>query len=594
MLNFRSNTLDYGQQLNPPPGYQLERAVCTTYSLDLLALLAIPVALFYRRNLDEGASAERMDILDAIQRSADKLVVYCQKGKISVPHDAGKSLCFIEDCVREVLPADARTSFHPKLWVMSYTRPGAPTLFRVLIGSRNLTMDRSWDVAFYLEGLVGPQEQAANGPIVDQLNWLVAQKDFPGSSAFMEQLRRAEFQVDEPFRAFAFQPMGIPGHTNPLLEARFGDLLVVSPFVDVQALRILKGNSSGHRWLFSRREELDKIPLSVLEGFQPYTFSQRVEEGEEDEELRESGQDVPMQQQLHAKLFVGTLPRGLFRWYLGSANSTSPALDRNQELLVMLEGREAVLAPVELAQELTGAQSGLQVFEPYTRSNEEPTKSEEMDLRSVVHPLLRALDDGVLTAECVALSERPGLFAIVLRFTPLLSVPPDITITCAPLGHAFDEKSVKDADELRYEDMALFHLSPFLRWTVRHAQGTELTFLTRMDITLPADRRDAVFRSFVDTTDKFFQFIRFLLGEGEADIVFTQQLLQKGKGLGTGGTESTLYPLLEELMVAASRHPERLTSIDQVMQRLHRSGAGDLIPPDFLKVWEQFKPFAHG
>lgn len=594
MLNFRNDTLDYGQQLNPPPGYQLERAVCTTYSLDLLSLLAIPVALFYRRNLDDGASADRMDILDAIQRSADKLVVYCQKGKIAVPAEAGKSLCFIEDCVREVLPVDARTSFHPKVWVMSYTRQGAPTLYRVLIGSRNLTMDRSWDVAFYLEGFVGATVQPTNAPVVDLLSWLVAQQDFPASAVFIEQFRRVEFQVDEPFRDFAFHPMGIPGHTNPLLEARFGDLLVVSPFVDVQALRTLKGNSNGQRWLFSRSEELDRIPLSVLDGFETYAFSQRVVEGEEDEDLRESGQDNPMQQQLHAKLFVGTEARGQVRWYLGSANSTGPALDRNQEMLVALQGRDAALAPQELAHELTGVVSGLQVFEPYKRANEEPTKSKEVDLRGVVHPLLRALEQGALNAECLPLEQKPGQYDIVLHFAPPLTSELSISITCAPLGWSFAEKEVKDVAELRFAGMALFQLSPFLRWTVRHAKGTEVTFLTRVEITLPDGRKDAVFHSFVDTTDKFFQFIRFLLGEGEADIVFMPHLVQKGKGNGAGSTERTLYPLLEELMVAASRHPERLVAIEQVMQRMHRAGASDLIPPAFLKVWEQFKPFAHG
>ena len=111
MLNFRNDTLDYGQQLNPPPGYQLERAVCTTYSLDLLSLLAIPVALFYRRNLDDGASTDRMDILDAIQRSADKLVVYCQKGKIAVPAEAGKSCASLRTaCGRCCLPMRAPPS----------------------------------------------------------------------------------------------------------------------------------------------------------------------------------------------------------------------------------------------------------------------------------------------------------------------------------------------------------------------------------------------------------------------------------------------------------------------------------------------------
>ncbi|MGV9013951.1 MAG: phospholipase D family protein [Flavobacteriales bacterium] len=594
MLDFRRDTLDYGRQLNPPPGYQLERAVCTTYSLDLLALLAIPVALFYRSNLDEGASGERMDILDAIQRSADKLVVYCQKGKIAVPHEAGKSLCFIEDCVREVLPADARTSFHPKVWVVSYSQPDGPTLFRVLIGSRNLTMDRSWDVAFFLEGHVTKDAQPANEPLIDLMKWLTARKDFAGSEAFIDQLRRADLVVEEPFRDFAFHPMGIPGHRNPLLTAQFTDLLVISPFVDVRALRTLCEVSSGKRWLFSRREELDRMPLSALSGFEAFAFSQRVEEGEADEELRESGKDVPLQQQLHAKLFVGSESRGQVRWYLGSANSTGPALDRNQEMLVMLQGREAMLSPAEMAKELTGTASGLQVFEPYKRTSEGPNATVEFDYRPAVHALLLALDKGVLRAECMASEVNTGQFDILLRLAPALVMTKDITCTVAPLGYGSSEQLATGVDAIRFSGLGLFQLSPFLRWTLRKGTDKEVTFLTRMEVELPPDRKDAVFRSFVDTTDKFFQFIRFLLGEGESDIFFTQQGSRNGHGNGPARGGNTQYPLLEELMVAASRHPERLVAIESVVQRMQKSGHADLVPPDFLGIWEQFKPFAHG
>ena len=52
MLHPKNNRIDYGEQLIPPEGYELAYAVGTTYSLDLEALMILPVALFYAQKLD--------------------------------------------------------------------------------------------------------------------------------------------------------------------------------------------------------------------------------------------------------------------------------------------------------------------------------------------------------------------------------------------------------------------------------------------------------------------------------------------------------------------------------------------------------------
>jgi hypothetical protein len=47
MFHPKQNRIDYGDQLVPPEGYELSYAVGTSYSLDLEALMILPVALFY-------------------------------------------------------------------------------------------------------------------------------------------------------------------------------------------------------------------------------------------------------------------------------------------------------------------------------------------------------------------------------------------------------------------------------------------------------------------------------------------------------------------------------------------------------------------
>lgn len=161
MLDFKKSRIDYGEQLSPPDGFVMERAVATTYSLDMLALLSIPVALFYSKNLDGKVSENRMDILDAIQKTSDKVKIYCQKSKIARP-DNNMLISFVEDSVTEIFPRKANISFHPKIWVIRYRGKDKSILYRFIILSRNLTFDRCWDVAYFLEGFVGSTINKSN------------------------------------------------------------------------------------------------------------------------------------------------------------------------------------------------------------------------------------------------------------------------------------------------------------------------------------------------------------------------------------------------------------------------------------------------
>ena len=68
MLDPKNNYIDYAELLKPPLGFILKRAIGTTYSLDLQALLAVPVAMFYSRPIetDFEQTETPFDIFDSI------------------------------------------------------------------------------------------------------------------------------------------------------------------------------------------------------------------------------------------------------------------------------------------------------------------------------------------------------------------------------------------------------------------------------------------------------------------------------------------------------------------------------------------------
>ena len=51
MLIPDKNRFDYGEQLCPPEGFEFDKAIATTYSLDLNALMGISIALCFNKFL---------------------------------------------------------------------------------------------------------------------------------------------------------------------------------------------------------------------------------------------------------------------------------------------------------------------------------------------------------------------------------------------------------------------------------------------------------------------------------------------------------------------------------------------------------------
>ncbi len=63
-------------------------------------------------------------------------------------------------------------SFHPKFWLLKYLSDQGEILYRIIILSRNLTFDRSWDLAVSLDGVVVAKANSKNGPLQDFLLYL--------------------------------------------------------------------------------------------------------------------------------------------------------------------------------------------------------------------------------------------------------------------------------------------------------------------------------------------------------------------------------------------------------------------------------------
>ena len=145
-------------------------------------------------------------------------------------------------------------------------RSDEPVRLRLLVLSRNLTRDRSWDIALTLDGTVTKRPQALNRPLVEFVRRLpdLASAGLPNGARELaeeiaEDVRRTEWSLPEPFQRVAFAVDGLGGKPwRPEACARLG---VISLFCDDTALSMLADLAGAEKpILIGRSDELALVP----------------------------------------------------------------------------------------------------------------------------------------------------------------------------------------------------------------------------------------------------------------------------------------------------------------------------------------------
>ena len=158
-----TNRLTLIDAMRPPAGFRLESAMAVTFTLNLQALLAAPAAFAIAGlgdTADETGGQRPVELIHALRTNAHKLTVFNEAGAIGLP-PASRAFAFLE---RAVVPVRAPRGgiVHPKVWVLRYEASAGleevtedDQLLRVLITSRNLTFDTSWDTVLRLDESAG-------------------------------------------------------------------------------------------------------------------------------------------------------------------------------------------------------------------------------------------------------------------------------------------------------------------------------------------------------------------------------------------------------------------------------------------------------
>lgn len=599
MLQPSKDRLDYGNLLMPPEGFQLDHAIATTYSLDLDALISIPVALYFAHSLDLNVKQDVVQVLDSIRRASSTVKVFCQKGQIKVPDNQHRLYSFIEQCIVQVPPTH-KDSFHPKIWVIRYKNNSKRIKYKVIVLSRNLTFDRSWDVAFQVEGdfIQDRQNNFRNTkPLVDFINYLSEFQQINWLKSFIADLGKTEFKnTTNEFDDFIFYPTGFKGYQKNIVfdNHSYEELLIISPFITNGGLDLAYQHSKTKPILFSREFELKKINREVLTHFSIYHLSNDFVEGEEKLEVDTEENNSSQMQDLHAKVY--SYKSGWDAYLLlGSANCSIRAMENNVKFMIQLKGKNSKIGPAALFKELVNDE--LKVFQKYSAIEE---LSDQEKLQCEQEQILQNLKIELVNAnlEARAFKQEDLNFRIEFEFNlgPIHNNPKIEIVT--HLLRSNDQSQILKTGEKNswaVHNISELDLSCFIIINLKlKGSQVSISFAMKIEIeNLPDTRTTKIFRDIISNTANFFKYIRFLLAENYWDeqLAFGDENGKDSDGNSFGIYFNQEEPIYVNMLKAISREPEKLSEIKKVMDKLSEEENKDqpIIPEDFKSLWNVFE-----
>ena len=594
--------------LRPPDGYLLSRAVGTSFTLDLMALLSVPLAFTFRdaQESDGQLATEPLSVLESARRYASRIVVFSQGGYTGVPRSDQPALAFIEESVVAVFPPGRMRQeaiFHPKVWVLRYEpREGTgdrPVRYRLVSQSRNLTFDSSWDVSLVLDGELNDSRVNAysiNRPLSDFIRRLPTLAPGPVSGSHQEgvdllsdELLRVRWSPPVGLELGRFLPFGLR-RTNPQYpDHERRRLLVISPFLDGEFLRSITRRRRGSV-LVSRRESLLTAPRDAVNSFEKvYAFRSALEPEPDD-----TDESLPLLAGLHAKLFV--IDDGWnARVAVGSANSTAAALGnppRNVEFMVELVGKRSRFGiDALLGTNLEGEQGTFgSLIERFDLEEAGTVTEDERQMR-----LDRLLDRAAQTLAKVDLggtvsASDSGRYIMRLELPEMLDLDPEIThVSCRPATLPAAQAQTFEVG-VEFNGLSLAELSAFLVFEVRaslEGRTENRRFARTIRLSgLPDDRLPRLIAAMLRDRRRLMQLLWLLLSPDQEVSVG-----DLSGALGNNDSDSSwgaaIPGLLERMLETLGSDPRRLDEVNSLIEELRSTDTGaELLGAEFEDVWD--------
>lgn len=594
---------DYNIILMPPEGYKLDKAIGTTYSLDIEALTAVAICLGLSEETDSKLMQNPISMLNALQKVSDRIILFCEAGQIKAPLKPTALSILLEKMVVEVaLPKDRQLgrypAFHPKTWVLSYVNKDGDKKYRFVVMSRNLTFDRSWDVSFSMDSSRMVRQKKKTKPIINFLDFLSGSvsnnvKDAGKKRTLIRnmqvELADVSFSLDskEFGENFEILPLGIGKNAYQMSEdvlfstdrnsadSTFHELVVMSPFLSESVIADFniaeRGLSDSKRTLITRRSELSKLKEMDTDNFTIYVLKDEIVDGED------AISDVmtdKMKQDIHAKIYIRRKYADV-DLYLGSMNASYSAINKNVEMMLWLGTKNKYLNGEKFLKDIFcgSADDVKNPFEKVTVMDavQDIDGDNKNALEQKIKELCRAKRKATIT------EDNYGKYKVTVEFPEVTS---DKTIMVSPFNSKQEHTL---CEKIEFTELEILQLSEFYELTAKEGEDEIHRIIMIPTIGFPEDRESAVVNSIVKDRASFVEYIAFVLGDD-----YLASMLEK-KQIGESGifqhSNDAMPALYEKMLKTSVEEPERFRDIGYVLKMVTDK---EIIPDEFRELYDTF------
>ena len=606
MLNPNNDRLDYGEILAPPPEHHVDFAIGTTYSLDLDALVGASLALGLSEETDSALANNPVCLLEALRSTGDRVALFCEGGQIHLPNRVTPLYILLEKMVFSVNTVKRRgmaafPSFHPKFWLIRYKDTKEHPLYRVVVLSRNLTFDRSWDVTYCMDGHKTRTETSKNDPIIDFLRYLVShlpsdengREKAKGIRSLIRELPYIHFDLMErEFSDYEFLPNGIKDEygdfyrieDTSLFKDSFHEVLIISPFLSGKIVRNFNDRNLNVRshieearyMLITREMSLGSLKPDDVSNFKIYTMRDNVIDGES--EISEETESI-QKQDIHAKVYL-TRKYSTSNLYLGSLNASSNAVYGNIEFMIKLVSKNRYLNMDKLANSLFCGEEDNpnNPFQQVTLQNA-IIETEDDDNERTMNSIIKGLNRN--KAKAIVRQDTEESYSLLVHFGEFDTQGYKVTVR--PL---LSRKSIDVDEDVVFSNLSVTQLSDFYVIGVSDESKTIERVIIIPTENLTDDREKAVITSVVSDRDCFYRYIAFLLGDDSILSALEAGMVNASGIMSNNAHQLHIPALYEKMLQTAATNPEKFRGIDYLMKAISDDG---IIPEEFKKLYETFK-----
>lgn len=572
------------------PGYELEFAVGTTYSLDAEAYLAIALSFARLGDATDADFQSPLRLLEGLRQANKRVAIFCNRGGLQPPVRTNPLYAMLDKSVFEVADESKGkelANFHPKIWVIKEHSldDRSKRQIKLIVMSRNLTKDSSLDIAVTMTAPLGIRTNAElrrkHQPLKDLL-FILADKANAYKRKKIKQLANeldtmGSLKLAHPYEDYEFLPIHFGENLNPAINLRQvlpGErMAVVSPFIDAETLV----------WLNDYRRTQEKLLITRLDSLTPEImelYSGGNMEVWVMSQIAEQNDIQPMN--LHAKMYFscGIKGGGINLW-LGSANATHSGFYRNSEFMVKLKLKRGRNQFEDFKAEFCDEKK--QMCERITSLPDIETVKEDNSLAISVRKNLISRNN--LTAQVVSTGDD---YIITVNAKRIKDIHGKITL--APIQEPWNEVVLTpELQQCRVKVTTRSHLSEFyiLKVVPFDEDITPVKIVIKINTTgIPEDRDDHIFRSLIDTRDKFLNYVEMMITDRPQELASlmlqTDDTISMGSNAMVTHRGNTLY---ESLLRIAATNPDRLEDIEDLVNRLDTK----VVPDSFRQMSEMFK-----